>query len=147
MTDEVQTLVTGVRELVGCEASVLAVELRQGKALLRLTEEMWDGIGDALASNPDDAGDLDYFMSVVLRNAGFGRGFSGAVAFLEWQPGRESAIVASRGVVSASFVLDRTEEGASQSPADGAVNAALRSIGVVRDEWPDERAAVGLEMP
>ncbi|WP_328670251.1 hypothetical protein OG905_16110 [Streptomyces sp. NBC_00322] len=73
-------------------------------------------------------------------------GYSRTVAFLEWQPGRESGIVASGGVVSASFV-DRTENGTTQSPAGGAVNAALRSIGVVSGEWPDERSAVGLEMP
>jgi hypothetical protein len=114
--------------------------------LLPLTEEVWDCIGAALADNPDDAGGLDYFMSVVLRCAGC-QEVRGNVTFIEAQPGRESSIATVDGVVSASSVWEEGrpgQPGGTVEAVDRPINTALRAMGVERDEWPDERSAIGL---
>nr|WSY52309.1 hypothetical protein OG999_20760 [Streptomyces sp. NBC_00886] len=147
MDSEVQTaLVLDERALGAHGSAIQAVSLGQGKVLLPLTEEIWDCIGAALADNPDDAGELNYFMSVVLRCAGYDK-FRGNVIFVEAQPGRESAIVTVDGVVSTTSVWEEGRTDGRVEAVDRPINSALRAVGVVRGEWPDECAAIGLLIP
>jgi len=132
--------------LEGRESLSRAVRLGQGKALVPLTEGIWDCIGGDLADNPDDAGNLDYFMSVVLRCAGF-EGLRGRVAYVEAQIGRESAIATVEGLVLASSVWEEGQADASSVAAEKPIDAALRAVGVDRGDWPDERSAIGLFLP
>jgi len=147
MDSEIQCALVLDEQPLGAHGnSVQVVSLGQGKVLLPLTEEIWDCIGAALAHNPDDAGELDYFMSVVLRCAGC-QGVRGNVTFIEAQPGRESSIVTVEGVVSTSSAWEEGrpgQPGAMVEAVDRPINAALRAMGVERDEWPDERSAIGL---
>ena len=147
MADGVESaLVLDEQALEGREPLSRAVRLGQGKALLPLTEEIWDCIGDDLADNPDDAGNLDYFMSVVLRCAGF-EGLRGRVAYVEAQIGRESAVATVEGEVLTSSVWEEGQADASSVPVDKPIDAALRAVGVDRGDWPDERSAIGLSLP
>ncbi|MEU9207574.1 hypothetical protein AB0D27_06345 [Streptomyces sp. NPDC048415] len=147
MDDEVQSaLVLHEQSLGATGVAERFVPLGQGKVLLPLTEEIWDCIGAELADNPDDAGELDYFMSVVLRCAGCEE-LRGNVVFIEAQPGRESSIVTTDAVVSTSSVWEEGQADGLMEAVDRPINAALRAVGVERGRWPDECAAIGLAIP
>jgi hypothetical protein len=137
--DTYTALVMDERDLAFAGNVGVTQALSQGKVLVPLAEATWDCIGEALAStHPEEAGEHGYFMSAILRCAGFGEEFPGTVAFLEVQAERQFAIVASNGTVTASFLWDLSEDGSPIGRGEGPVNAALRAVGVVRGELPDE---------
>jgi hypothetical protein len=147
VADETHTaLVLDECDLAESGYCLVAVPLRQGKVLVPLTGAVWDCIGDALASvHPDVAGELGYFVAAVMRCAGFGTGFAGGIAILEVQVDRQSAIVASDGAVSGSFVWDLSDGDGPLDASEGPVNLSLRALGVDRGESPDECSAIGLD--
>ncbi|MFF3871361.1 hypothetical protein [Streptomyces sp. NPDC001978] len=130
MADEVQ------RYLRGRDAETL----EQGLALIPLTEEDWDRIGEALAADQESADSLDWFMATVLRAVGFADSFTGSVAFIEVEGDEQSSVVLANRAVTAAFPT------ATGGP-DGPVNCALRALGAKRGDHRDECSATGIPVP
>lgn len=133
-------LVTATREAGRHLAARPHEPLGQGLTLIALTEDDWSRIGAALAADPDNASDLDWFMATVMRSAGFPDAYAAPVLFIEVDGDLESSVLVVDRKVTASF--------AHQTPGpQGPVNAALRRLGVERGDHPDESAALGLRRP
>lgn len=138
----VETLNSGVAMLRFAHV----VSLSKGLALVPVTDELHDEIAAVMAIGGAVPHPQFYKLSPSLAEFACRLSASASVAYFEtnyhggW--GKQSAVVWEHGRVVAGPYETKTGDGAGL--ADGAINRALRRLGVTRDSAIDEFDAVSL---
>lgn len=134
-------------DIVQIQSTAIIIPLLQGLAMIPVTEALYD-----VLTTPEERGSFDprfLFLSLKLNHFGQTHSHPGPLAYIETDyfggVGSQGAIVWSKGkiIFGPAVTGNRRDLQVDQLPA-GAINCALKMLGVEKRHWVDEFEALGL---